>query len=311
MIKVGIRPCIDGRVNGVHENLKEQTMGMALAASKLIRENLKYPDGSPFEVVIADTTIGGVREAVQCQDKFEREDVGVTLTVSPCWCYSTEVMDQDPATVKAVWGFNGTERPGAVFLAAVLAAHSQKGLPALANNTEMIAVRRDFADQNDITTMYDLSAYINSGKEFKLICSASFAENAMGLLGYEEAYDFKLSNDQLITLSSGNTAEMLLALVEGTSGVNASLVYGTDGYLDKMDLVVVEDPEYVPPVYLPAPVIRGEVLAQYPEIEDILAPVFETLTLETLQKLNARVAYDGEDAAVVANDYLTDNGFLG
>jgi L-fucose isomerase len=130
MVKIGIRPCIDGRRNGVREGLEDQTMGMALSAAKLITENLKYPNGQPVEVVIADTTIGGVKEAAMCQEKFEREGVGVTLTVSPCWCYSTEVMDQDPMTVKAVWGFNGTERPGAVFLAAVLAAHSQKGLPA-------------------------------------------------------------------------------------------------------------------------------------------------------------------------------------
>lgn len=130
MVKIGIRPCIDGRRNGVREGLEDQTMGMAVSAAKLIAENIKYPNGESIEVVIADTTIGGVKEAVMCQEKFEREGVGVTLTVSPCWCYSTEVMDQDPSTIKAVWGFNGTERPGAVFLAAVLAAHSQKGLPA-------------------------------------------------------------------------------------------------------------------------------------------------------------------------------------
>ncbi len=128
--KIGIRPCIDGRRNGVREGLEDQTMGMAKAAAKLITENLRYPNGEKIEVVIADTTIGGVAEASNCQAKFEREGVQVTLTVSPCWCYSTEVMDFDPHTIKAVWGFNGTERPGAVFLAAVLAAHSQKNLPA-------------------------------------------------------------------------------------------------------------------------------------------------------------------------------------
>jgi osmoprotectant transport system substrate-binding protein len=182
--------------------------------------------------------------------------------------------------------------------------------PASANNTEMIAVTREFAAANQIKAMADLAAYINAGKPFKLICSASFAENMMGLLGYEQAYGFKLSNDQLITLSSGNTAEMLKALVEGTSGVNASLVYGTDGFLDKMSLVVVEDPKHIPPVYLPAPVIRGDVLAQYPKIEEILAPVFATLSLETLQHLNAQVAYDGADAKAVAENYLKEKGFL-
>lgn len=130
--KVGIRPAIDGRRQGIRESLEGQTMGMANAAAALIRENLKYPNGQPVEVVIADSTIGGVAEAARCQEKFEREGVGVTLTVSPCWCYGTETMDFDPTTIKAVWGFNGTERPGAVYLAAVLAAHAQKGLPAFA-----------------------------------------------------------------------------------------------------------------------------------------------------------------------------------
>lgn len=129
-VKIGIRPTIDGRRNGVRESLEEQTMNMAKAAASLIHENLKYGDGSPVEVVLADTTIGGVYEAALCQEKFEREGVAVTLTVTPCWCYGTETMDMDPHTFKAVWGFNGTERPGAVYLAAVLAAHAQKGLPA-------------------------------------------------------------------------------------------------------------------------------------------------------------------------------------
>lgn len=182
--------------------------------------------------------------------------------------------------------------------------------PAAANNTEMIAVKREFAKANGIVTMADLATYINGGNAFKLICSASFAENTMGLLGYEEAYGFKLTNDQLIVLSSGNTAEMLKALSEGTNDVNASLVYGTDGALELMNLVVLEDPKQIPPVYLPAPVIRGEVAAQYPEIEAILKPVFESLTLETLQALNAQVAYEGKDAAQVAENYLKEKGFI-
>ena len=128
--KIGIRPTIDGRRRGVRESLEEVTMGMARAAAKLISENLKHPNGQPIECVIADSTIGGVAEAAACQDKFSRENVAVTLTVTPCWCYGSETMDMDPLTLKAVWGFNGTDRPGAVYLAAVLAAHSQKGLPA-------------------------------------------------------------------------------------------------------------------------------------------------------------------------------------
>ncbi len=128
--KIGIRPCIDGRRNGIREGLEDQTMALAKAAAKLISENLRHPCGLPVECVIADTTIGGVKEAADCAEKFARENVGVSLSVTPCWCYSAETMDMDPLTPKAIWGFNGTERPGAVYLAAVLAAHSQKGLPA-------------------------------------------------------------------------------------------------------------------------------------------------------------------------------------
>jgi L-fucose isomerase len=128
--KVGIRPVIDGRELGVRESLEEQTMNMAKAAAKLIEENLRFPSGEKVECVIADTTIGGVAEAAKCADKFKREGVEVSLTVTPAWCYGTEVMDTDPLIPKAVWGFNGTERPGAVYLAAALAGYSQKGLPA-------------------------------------------------------------------------------------------------------------------------------------------------------------------------------------
>jgi len=128
--KVGIRPVIDGRERGVRESLEDQCMEMAKNAAKLIEENLRFPSGEKVECVIADTNIGGVTEAALCADKFEREGVTVSLTVTPAWCYGTEVMDADPNTVKAIWGFNGTERPGAVYLAAVLAGHTQKGIPA-------------------------------------------------------------------------------------------------------------------------------------------------------------------------------------
>jgi L-fucose isomerase len=130
MPKVGIRPTIDGRRKGVRESLEAQTMAMAQAAAKLITENLRHSNGLPVECVIADTCIGGVAEAARTAEKFAKEGVGVSLTVTPCWCYGSETMDMDPLIPKAVWGFNGTERPGAVYLAAVLAAHNQKGLPA-------------------------------------------------------------------------------------------------------------------------------------------------------------------------------------
>ncbi|MBQ6946542.1 MAG: L-fucose isomerase, partial [Clostridia bacterium] len=129
---IGIRPTIDGRRGPlkVRESLEEQTMAMARRAAKLFEENIKYSNGEPVKVVIADTTIGRVAEAAACADKFRKEGVDITLTVTPCWCYGAETMDMDPNTIKAVWGFNGTERPGAVYLASVLATHAQKGLPA-------------------------------------------------------------------------------------------------------------------------------------------------------------------------------------
>jgi L-fucose isomerase len=128
--KIGIRPTIDGRWGGVREGLEEQTLNMAMVAAKYLEENLVYADGTKVQCIIADTTIGGAYEASKCAEKFLQENVCATLTVTPCWCYGTETMDLDPLTIKAVWGFNGTERPGAVYLAAVMAAYAQKGLPA-------------------------------------------------------------------------------------------------------------------------------------------------------------------------------------
>ena len=129
---IGIRPTIDGRRGylKVRESLEDQTMNMAKAAAELFEKHLRYSNGEPVKVVIADTTIGRVGETAACADKFRREGVDITLTVTPCWCYGAETMDMDPMTIKGVWGFNGTERPGAVYLASVLATHAQKGLPA-------------------------------------------------------------------------------------------------------------------------------------------------------------------------------------
>ena len=152
--KVGIRPAIDGRRGGVRESLEEQTMNMAKTAAKLISENLKYSDGTAVECIIADSCIGGVAEAARCAEKFAREGVGVSLTVTPCWCYGSETMDMDPYIPKAVWGFNGTERPGAVYLAAVLAGHNQKGLPAFG------IYGRDVQDSGDTTVPKDVEEKI-------------------------------------------------------------------------------------------------------------------------------------------------------
>jgi len=152
--KIGIRPTIDGRQRGVRESLEEQTMNMARSAAKLISDNVRHSTGEPVECVIADSTIGGVRESSDCAEKFAREGVTITLTVTPCWCYGTETFDFDPLTVKAVWGFNGTERPGAVYLAAVLAAHTQKGLPAFG------IYGRDVQDNDDTSIPSDVSEKI-------------------------------------------------------------------------------------------------------------------------------------------------------
>ncbi|MBR5751846.1 MAG: L-fucose isomerase, partial [Clostridia bacterium] len=129
---IGIRPVIDGRRGAlkVRESLEDQTMNMAKSAAKLFEDNLRYSNGEKVKVVIADTTIGRVGETAACAAKFKKEGVAITLTVTPCWCYGSETMDMEKDTIKAVWGFNGTERPGAVYLASVLASHAQKGLPA-------------------------------------------------------------------------------------------------------------------------------------------------------------------------------------
>lgn len=149
--KIGIRPTIDGRQGGVRESLEDKTMALAKAVAELISSNLRYPDGKPVECVIADSTIGRVEETALCAEKFEREGVGATITVTSCWCYGSETMDMNPYWPKAVWGFNGTERPGAVYLAAVLAAHAQKGLPAFG------IYGRDVQDLDDNTIPADVA----------------------------------------------------------------------------------------------------------------------------------------------------------
>ena len=151
---VGIRPAIDGRLGGVRESLEKQTMDQAKAAAKLISSTLRYPTGRRVECVVADTCIGGVGEAAACAEKFAKAGVGVSLTVTPCWCYGSETMDMNPTIAKAVWGFNGTERPGAVYLAAVLAGHSQKGLPAFG------IYGRDVRDGSDKTIPPDVRGKI-------------------------------------------------------------------------------------------------------------------------------------------------------
>lgn len=152
--KVGIRPTIDGRRKGVRESLEGPTMGMAQSVAALIARSLRHPNGVPVECVIADTCIGGVTEAAQTAEKFARAGVGVSLTVTPCWCYGAETMDMDPLLPKGIWGFNGTERPGAVYLAATLSAHNQKGLPAFG------IYGRDVQDAGDTSIPADVKEKI-------------------------------------------------------------------------------------------------------------------------------------------------------
>lgn len=182
--------------------------------------------------------------------------------------------------------------------------------PAPANNTWAIAVREDLAQSENLETLEDFAAYVNGGGEIKLAGSEEFVSRDDALPSFEAAYGFDLTEDELLVLAGGNTATTIQAAARQTDGVNAAMAYGTDGALAALGLVVMEDSLGVQPVYEPAPIVREEVLEQYPEIESILAPVFQTLDLETLQSLNAQIAVDGRPAETVAREYLEENGFL-
>jgi L-fucose isomerase len=189
--KVGIRPTIDGRCNGVRESLEDQVMGMARRAAELISANLKYPDGSAVECVIADSNIGGCVEAQACAEKFQRENVGVSLTVTPCWCYGSETMDMTPAIPKAVWGFNGTERPGAVYLAAVLAGHAQKGLPAFGIYGHEVQDRDDTSVPDDVKEK--ILRFVKGGLAVAMMRGKSYLSigtSSMGIAGSFVDSDF-------------------------------------------------------------------------------------------------------------------------
>jgi osmoprotectant transport system substrate-binding protein len=181
---------------------------------------------------------------------------------------------------------------------------------APANNTWVIAVRRDLAESHGLKTMGDFAKYLAQGGRIKLAGSAEFVESPSALPAFEATYGFRLSDAQLLTLSGGNTSATLRAAAEGMSGVNAAMAYGTDGALAALDLVALEDDKGAQVVYAPAPIVREGVREQHPEIAKVLDPVFATLTLETLQKLNAEIAVDGEDAEAVAVAYLKSKHFL-
>ncbi|NME68714.1 L-fucose isomerase [Flammeovirga aprica] len=182
--KIGIRPTIDGRLGGVRESLEEQTMAMAKTVQKFLEENLKYPTGEAVQCVIADSTIGRVREAAECAEKFAKENVGVSITVTPCWCYGSETIDMTPHIPKAIWGFNGTERPGAVYLAAALAGHSQKGVPAFSIYSHEVQEAGDTNIPSDVQAKLlkfaksGLAVSIMKGKSYLSIGSVS-----MGIAG--------------------------------------------------------------------------------------------------------------------------------
>lgn len=189
--KVGIRPAIDGRRMGVRESLEEQTMSMARATAALISETLRHPSGEPVECVIADTCIAGLAESAACEDKFSRHNVGLTITVTPCWCYGSETIDMDPQRPKAIWGFNGTERPGAVYLAAALAAHSQKGIPAFSIYGEDVqdagdnSIPQDVQDKLLRFTRAGLAVAAIKGKSYLSLGGVS-----MGIAGSIVDHDF-------------------------------------------------------------------------------------------------------------------------
>jgi len=182
--------------------------------------------------------------------------------------------------------------------------------PAPANNTWVIAVRRDLAERQHFATMDDFANYVKEGGRIKLAASAEFVESPSALPAFEATYGFRMSDEQLLTLSDGNTAATLRAAAEEMSGVNAAMAYGTDGALAALGLVALRDDKGAQIVYAPAPVVREQVLQEHPEIRTVLDPVFATLTLETLQKLNAEIAVDGEEAGAVAVSYLRSKNFL-
>jgi osmoprotectant transport system substrate-binding protein len=182
--------------------------------------------------------------------------------------------------------------------------------PAPANNTWTIAVRKDLAEKNGLTSLDDLSGYLKKGGEFKLAASAEFIERPDALPAFEKAYAFKLEQKQLLSLAGGDTAVTIKAAAQQTSGVNAAMAYGTDGPVAALGLQTLSDPKGVQPIYAPAPVVREAVLKAYPQIGDWLKPVFASLDEKTLQQLNANIAVEGQDAKKVAADYLKHKGFV-
>jgi osmoprotectant transport system substrate-binding protein len=183
-------------------------------------------------------------------------------------------------------------------------------MPAPANNTWAIAVRKDVATANNLKTLDDMGRWITAGGQFKLAASAEFVERSDALPAFQTAYGFRLKPDQLLTLAGGDTSATIRAAAEKTSNVNAAMAYGTDGPVAALGLVIMEDSKGVQPIYAPAPIIRAEVLAKNPKIRDVLANVFKHLDGPTLQGLNAKIQLEGQDAKKVAAEFLRTKGLI-
>ncbi|PWC32960.1 ABC transporter substrate-binding protein [Azospirillum sp. TSO35-2] len=182
--------------------------------------------------------------------------------------------------------------------------------PAPANNTWALAVRRDVANANKLATMDDFAKWVSGGGKAKIAASAEFVESPAALPSFQQTYGFSMRPDQLLVLAGGDTAATIRAAAEGTSGVNTAMVYGTDGAIAALDLVVLKDTKGAQMVYEPAPTVRAPVLEANPKIRDLLAPVFTSLNAETLRALNAKISVEGQDQKQVATDYLKSKGFL-
>ncbi len=194
--KIGIRPTIDARQGGVRESLEVQTMNMAKSVAELLTKTLKYPNGKPVQCVIADSTIGRVPEATACEEKFVRENVGLSITITPCWCYGTETIDMNTERPKAIYGFNGTERPGAVYLAAALAGHNQKGIPAFSIYGQDVKDAGDKEIPNDVAEK--LIKFAKSGLAVAIMKGQSYLSIggvSMGIAG--SVVDDKFFGDYL------------------------------------------------------------------------------------------------------------------
>jgi osmoprotectant transport system substrate-binding protein len=251
-------------------------------------------------------------------DVVDKTQLGATNIVRPA-IISGEIDIYPEYTGNGAFFFDGTD-PG-VWRDAQLGYNKVKELdkaennivwlgPAPANNTWAIAIPITLAQQEDLLTLSDLATYINDGGFIKLAASEEFVNSPAALPAFQDAYGFVLTQDQLVTFAGGDTAQTEQAASQGIDGVNAAMAFGTDGELPALGLAILEDPLGAQPIYEPAPIVRGVIFDQYPELATILNPVFATLDTETLQELNAKVGFEGQLPADVARDYLTEEGFL-